>query len=373
MSKRSCAAPSSETRFVGYRAAIRGALVLTALVLTALVLAATGRADSPVRRSFHGVVVQSPLDSEDISRMRHGRVGTVRLLIPWNIVERTEGRYDFSKLDREFAAIASAGARPQPFVFGSPRWLRAEPSIPPPLTTPGAGGWRAFLIAVTARYGRDGTFWRGRGETAAVKRWQIWNEANLDGLWAPQADPHAYGRLLRISERAIHAVDRRAEIVLSGLAPTGAGIYPGEFLRQLYRSPRVVRAFDSVALHPYGTTVGDVRRQVQGLRKVMRRGGTPKRPLLVTEIGWGSDGPRGRSLAGSDKMQARLLTRTYSLLARNRFRWRIPSVAWFAWRDTNGAAICHFCFSSGLFENGGRAKPAWKAWKRSAREWRAKP
>jgi Beta-galactosidase len=147
-----------------------------------------------------------------------GVVGTIRIPTYWMHCEPRPGEYDFEALDRVVGRAADAGIRVLPFVYGSPAWVAAEPASPP-LAKEDRASWARFLRVLVRRYGPGGTFWEGRARKRPIRRWQLWNEPNFPVFWAPRPSPAGYARLLATGARAVRGEDRRARIVLAGLAP----------------------------------------------------------------------------------------------------------------------------------------------------------
>ncbi|HSS04285.1 MAG TPA: hypothetical protein VLK89_03725 [Solirubrobacterales bacterium] len=227
-----------------------GALVLTlALVLSLSVASSTAAAPS----GFFGITAQS-LSAPDFARME-GIAGTVRVAFDWSQIEPRPGSYDFAATDELVGEAADHRVRVRPYVYGTPRWLTADPAQPPLATARERTGWAAFLRRLVARYGPGGNFWEGRTRRAPIVAWQIWNEPNFLLFWRPRPAPAGYARLLAISARAIRREDRNASIVTAGVAPVEAGMLPWAFLERMYRVPGVRRSFDAVGLHPYGGSV----------------------------------------------------------------------------------------------------------------------
>jgi hypothetical protein len=138
------------------------------------------------------------------------------------------------------------------------------------------------------------------------------------------------------------------------------------FLRRLYRVNGIKRFFDGVALHPYAANVGVLAHHVRQIRRVMRRAGDRRTGLWLTEIGWGSEANSPVSFEVGRRGQARMVTRAYRYLRRNRRALNLKRVYWFTWRDVRPAP-CNFCDSSGFFRAGPRLrpKPAWFAFTRA--------
>jgi hypothetical protein len=325
-----------------------------------LVSAPSAVARPAVPRGFFGVVPQGPLSAADFGRM-HGVVGTLRIPIYWPRVEPRAGELDFTALDAVVSAAAGSGVRVLPFVYGTPAWLAADPARPP-LSAGAISAWTDFLRALVDRYGPRGDLWGGGSSRMAIRQWQIWNEPNFLLFWRPRPSPAGYARLLRTSARAVRGADRGAQIVAAGLAPVEGGMLPWTFLRKLYAVPGVRATFDLAAVHPYSSSLGGMAYQVRKARQVMAAAGDGNKPLLVSELGVASDSRLPTAFNWGARGQASFLRGAYGLLLRERRRWHIAGVDWYAWQDMSAAdPHCVFCEYAGLFDPSGKPKPAWRA------------
>lgn len=345
-------------RFSGVRPALCG-LILTVALLLPTAAPATAR---PVglSRGFFGVVPQSPLTAPDFVRMR-GVIGTLRIPIFWPQIESRRGEFDFGELDRTVSGAAAVGVRVLPFVYGTPRWLASEPTLPP-LTGSAQRAWAGFLRVLVRRYGPGGDAWQATASPLPVRSWQIWNEPNFLLFWRPRPSPAGYAKLLGVSSRAIRGVDPGARIVTAGVAPVEAGMLPWAFLRKLFAIPGVGRQIDMVAVHPYAIQLSDVAYQIRMARRAMARAGLARMPLLISELGIASGARLPTGFDRGVRGQAAFLRRAYKTLLRQRQRWRIAGVDWYAWRDMPlPDPHCVFCQFAGLFDRDDDPKPAWWA------------
>ncbi len=335
------------------------------LVLVLLVVGDTpSAAMGALSRGFFGVVPQGPLTTRDFDRMG-GVVGSLRVSFGWDRIEPRPGVYDFAETDQLVGLAASRGIRVLPFVASSPLWLTGDHERPPQGTARGRAEWGAFLRHLVHRYGPRGSFWRGRLHRMPIRRWQIWNEPNFLLAWHPRISPRGYGRLLGVAARAIHSVDRGAEIVAAAVAPVEAGMLPWVFVRELYDVPGIRRDFDVMAVNPYASTVAGVEYEIRHVRHAMALAGDSGTPLRVTELGVASNGVFPNPFDKGRRGQANFLLRAYKRLLARRRRWRIAGVDWFAWQDLGyNDTHCVFCQYAGLFDVEGRAKPAWHAFRR---------
>ncbi|MGB2850462.1 MAG: hypothetical protein WBC01_02240 [Solirubrobacterales bacterium] len=348
--------------------------VLAGIICAGLsaLLIAPAQASARPPAEFYGVVTQfGSLSEAEAARMRRGGVGTVRFLIPWQGVERLAGSYDWQFVDDQIEAIESAGAVPLPVLYGLPQWL-GEPRTPP-LGSPDAElGWQSFLGEAVDRYGPGGELATADPEYVPLRSWQIWNEPNLPSFWG-NSTPSASGymRLLRLSALAIRERDPGAELIAAGLSPASNGVPPPKYLKRLYDRYAKLGLepdFNQISLNPYAGSVRESRLQVAKFSRTAKAATGRRPPLLIAEVGWGSSGPKRHPVSGTQAEQARRLKTAYRMFARKRRDWRIKAVLWYAWRDVPADIdACIFCSFVGLFDADGRAKPAWKVFRRVAR------
>jgi hypothetical protein len=340
---------------------VRARGLALALVLVGLLVPASALAVPP---GFFGVVPATPLGPADFERMGDLGIG-VRIGVQWPEVEPSPGLFDFSALDRIFGEAADRGVRVLPQLAGSPAWLGGGAERPPVRSAAALAAWRSFVLATAERYGRGGSFWQGRAKSAPPVYWQVWNEPNLKFFWRPKPSAAGYARLLHVSAVAIHAADPRARVLVAGLAPARGEVLPWEFLRALYRVRGFAHDADLIALHPYEVRIGGIEYEVRRMRREMAVAHDGRTGLLVTEFGAASHSEvpsvYDLGLAG----QARFLEAAYTLLERNRARWRIAGAYWYTWQDTlEPNPACPFCQGAGLFDDRGVPKPAWRALRR---------
>jgi polysaccharide biosynthesis protein PslG len=329
-----------------------------------VLLAPTALAQAP--RSFYGVISANDPDSGEIARMGAGKVGTLRINFVWGAVQFREGAaYDWSHYDAIIGQAAQNGIRVLPTVYSSPTWAAAENYHPPARRL--WGEFRAFVHAAVARYASNGAFWSQHPNIPKIPiiDWQLWNEPNLQLFWLPKLSPKSYVGLLRVFTRAVRNGDPSGRVLLAGLFPypTTRGIVIGiplkPYLSGIYRQKRAKALFDGVAIHPY---VGEPHRAldwVKRTRRIMSWFRDRKTPIWITEIGWTTEGIPS-SLTVSPQQQAAHLSRTYTLLAAGRRRYRISGVVWYSWRDVPGPAFALFNHT-GLFTEAFEPKPAWHA------------
>jgi hypothetical protein len=363
---------------------------LAAVAVSALVLLSSVSSAVALPSNFWGVVPQGTLSVEQMERLKRGGVTTIRVPISWAGVQRSSGGpYDFSGVDAVVATAAAARVNVLPFVFSAPPWAvpqevvdrrhgASAPRTLPVRTGAQRAGWSAFVSATVARYGPNGSFWAENPALAPrpMRTWQIWNEPNFM-YFVGRPNPRDYGKLVKISNTAIKAVDPRAKLVLGGLfaypkqatfkSKPRRALFATEFLQQLYRTtPGIKSKFDAVALHPYSTKYQDLDVGIEAVRKTLKANRDPGVDIWITELGWSSGRPSAangfNSYEKGPSGQAKQLKGAYTLLLKHQVKWRIKSIFWYSVDDN--AAICNFCDGSGLFGPGFAPKPAWSAFVR---------
>ena len=335
-------------------------LALAAVLATGLAVAGSASAQAP---GFFGVAPQSgvgTLEEEDFTLMEEAGVGSLRFLANRPSLTLADGTVNTGVLDHAIGNAAARGIKSLPVLFERPA----------PTTTAQRRALAGFAGELAARYGPGGDYWDGDfelqhpGATALpVLSWQVLNEQNGRAYYGRKPSPKAYAKTLRMTARAIKSVHPGAEIVLGGMfgTPSRKGSMTSwKFLDRLYRVKRIKREFGTVAIHPYGRNLKQIRLQVERIRKVMRRNRDRKSRVRVTELGWGSRAG-GHSLNKGLQGQARMLRKAFGMLAGNRGRWRISGVHWFSWQD--GEVGCPFCPTAGLLRDDRSTKPSFNAFR----------
>jgi len=343
----------------------RRAIVVAGLVLSLLVPSTAAAA----RSEFFGIVAYT-LDDQDIQGMANARVRTNRFVLKWGWTQPSQGSFNWGPTDRSIGKLASRGIRVVPALWGNPDWVAGSPSTPPIGGPVGEQAWRDFLGALVARYGPGGSYWAtgypqqyGAGATPLpIRSWQIWNEPNLQKFFAPYPSPGQYARLVQISYGAIKSRDPKAQIVLAGM-PGYGDMKAWDFLKGFYSVPQIKNYFDAVALHPYGSSLAQVRLEIQNVRNVMTNGADGATPLWLTEFAWGSAPPDNFGINRGLTGQAQMLFSSFKMILSHRSAWNVQRLFWYHWRDPLNASGCSFCASAGLLNYNRTPKPAYNTFR----------
>ncbi len=296
--------------------------------------------------------------------MKRGGIRSYRALLSWNYVWPSFGSPpNWGYFDIQVALAAQAGINVLPFVWSTPSWLDPDFRTLPIHTAAQRAVFAAFLRKAVKRYGPHGQFWKLHPTLPylPIRAWQIWNEE--DSIYfADHVSVPEYGRLLKLSSKAIKAADPGAAVVVGGLY--GRRWLPKtlsavNFLKRLYKVKGIKSSFDAVALHPYVNEIPDLRIMILKMRSVMKKARDGRTPLWLTEFGWGSGNNLTDGFNKGLQGQRKHLVDAYRMLIAHQRRWRIARTYWFSWDDDSKPDACFYCSSSGLFTTNGQAKPAW--------------
>jgi hypothetical protein len=355
-------------------------LWLAVFAIAAFGALAAAPAALAVPGTFWGVVPQKVPSAEQLQRLKAGGVDSIRVPISWGSVQPTRGAiFDWSSSDDYVAAAVAAGIEPFPFLSTAPSWAVpvdrrfGSPAFLPVRSGKQRSGWQQFVRGAVLRYGPNGSFWAENPglPRRPIRAWQIWNEPNFK-YFVGRPNPAEYGRLVQLSSATIRAADRRAKIVLGGLfaRPIEAtfkkkppqAYFAADFLNQMYAStPGIKSKFQGVALHPYTGSYKNLTSRIEEFRSVLKFNRDAGKGLWLTEVSWSSE-PRQRnnSFARGLSGQARELRGAFRLFRGKQPKWHLQRVYWFSIADYAG--LCNFCGGSGLFAEGFKAKPAWRAY-----------
>jgi hypothetical protein len=347
------------SRIVALAAAVG---VLWLVVVTS---ASAASAVAKVPSGFVGVNIDGTLaDGQPslppaLSTMVGTGVESVRVAFNWANAQPTEaGPYDFSQTDLVVGDAARDGLTVLPVVLYTPSWdARPNPSGTIAIPQDDAP-YAAYLTALVKRYGPNGTYWADNPTLPKrpIREWQIWNEPNFTFYWPTRPFAPSYVALVKAAHTAIKQADPGAQVVLAGM-PNDAWNY----LQKIYNVPHASQYFDVVAVHPYTVIPSNVILFLQKMRAVMKRNGDPRKPLVITEMGWNSSIGHKPSddfcCQSTAARQAAKVKSVLPLLAQNRAALKLQAFYYYTWAShgTNGGPSANW---AGIFQiNGSRLVP----------------
>jgi hypothetical protein len=365
---------------------------LTATLTIVMVLGVFAANAAALPAKFFGVVPQSVLSQEQFNILKKGGVQTMRVPIEWPAVQpERNGQYEWATFDPLIERASQSGIELLPFLVGTPTWAVPNATIPGtggakasahlPAAGTAATAWANFLKAAVARYGPGGEYWKQNPlvPEVPINNWQIWNEPNFK-YFVAKPNPTEYGKLVKVSSTAIHAVNPAAKVILAGMFAKPAGArhravknpktivdgtsinwFAAYFLEQMYKTnPGIKSSFAGVALHPYVGRYRALPGEIEEFRNVLKANGDGSKPLWITELGWSSEPPQ----PGAENVfqvgaagQARELKGAFTLLQQDQVKFHLQRVYWFSVDDA--PETCNFCNGSGLFKKGFIPKKSW--------------
>ena len=367
-------------------------LASAALALLLLLLLAAPAADARVPFGWVGTNADGPLLTSprvdlggETGVMAGAGLESMRFTLDWRsaqpyatasdvpITERSRFRdedgvpTDWARTDRIVGAAAERGMTVLPVVQIAPRWAARYPgdfSSPPSDPAP----YGRFTAALARRYGPAGTFWTERPDLRPqpIRAWQIWNEPSLRDFWKDTPWARDYVALMRSARIHLRSVDPGAKVVHAGLPNKS-----WTDLARVYRVNGARRYFDAVAIHPFTARVEGVVEILRRNRRVMRKFGDRRTPLLVTELSWPSaQGKIDRTYGFNvtERGQARKARKALLTLAKERRRLRIASVYWYTWltADRRDDYPFDYAGASRLTDDKVVRKPAFYALRKTA-------
>ncbi len=241
----------------------------------------------------------------------------VRIDFPWSVMEPSPGVYDWTHVDRVVGAASARGLKVLALPAYTPAWARpgcGTDKCPP--ADPDT--FARFVAEAGRRFGPD-----------RVQAWELWNEPNIPGFWAPKPNIDAYATLLAKGAAALKAARPGAYVVSAGLSPAytdGTNVSPIDSVKRLY-ALGAMRNVDAVGIHPYsakalpltaGTESWNTFLQMSVVHDVMVANGYGDKQVWGTEFGVAT-GTSAQST--TEEQQAAIITQGYSRLADGTWPW----------------------------------------------------
>jgi hypothetical protein len=381
---------------------------LSAVLLVAALLATTASARG-LKTGFSDNDIFDPSASPSVNRgqwldrAKEARAGIIRITVDWRNTTRNKPQnpkdpgdpaYGFSRLDAAISSAKMRGFNVLLTVGRAPSW--AEGKHPPKRIEPGA--WKPnpraygkFGQALARRY--SGHF---RG-LPRVSDFEVWSEPNLTQFLAPQWKhkrkfaPIRYRKMLNRFYKGVHAAQPKATVLAGATSPFGDSrkhqlypthprMHPMVFLRTVLCLNKKLKRdkkckgkahLDAVSAHPLNiengphykphskndsqvanfSRVGRIVRAAKRAHTVRPKG---RKSLWATEAGMISDPPNPRG-AGLQK-HARWVEEALYLLWKQGAKVVVNLNIRDPKYDPNRPAGAQF--TTGLYLNGGKAKPA---------------
>jgi arabinogalactan endo-1,4-beta-galactosidase len=222
----------------------------------------------------------------------------VRMDLYWDLVEQTEGVYDWTLADARFDSADALGLKVLWIVHASPAWARTAGEASNVWLPTDTADYITFLTAALNRYKNRGTL--------GCHHWQIWNEINTVWHNGDPTDYAGYVALLSAAHGTIKSADPTAKVILGPILRGGqedaefGAVRDTTYLTNLYAAG-AKPYFDVLAYHAYcypydpasttepvytaGASVEHGWQGVAPIKAVMTANADAGKPLWITE--WG--------------------------------------------------------------------------------------
>ncbi|MGV0851335.1 Ig-like domain-containing protein [Mycolicibacterium phlei] len=220
-----------------------------------------------------------------LDMLKAAGVTNIRILVPWMGVEPIDDTWSWAAVDR---MVNGAYARDIEVlaVLNSPPIWASVPNVPLLAGRPASvAEFAEYAAMVATRY------------AGKISAYEIWNEQNYWGFWAPGPNAAEYTELLKAAYPAIKAADPDAVVLVGGLAPVldffNITANPVRFVQEMYAAG-AAGYFDAIAFHPYlygakfsvgANTWQTPRWQLNQIYALMVANGDGNKKIWATEYG----------------------------------------------------------------------------------------
>jgi hypothetical protein len=291
--------------------------------------------------------------------LKAAHAGWVRFDINWNSIQYAgASSYDWTAFDAVVKGATARGLRVLGTLLYTPPWARPAGSSP---TTPptNLADYAAFAKVAAQHFAPLG-----------VHNFEIWNEPNIDGFWAPSPDPVRYTAMLKLAYTAIKSADPASTVVSAGLSPYGsygevttARINPLNFLQTMYANG-AHGSMDAVGWHPYSyparteyaawSAWSQMSETSPSARSIMTANGDAGAKIWATEYGV----PTGTASSSfTEAAQAQYVTEAITKF--KTFSWAGPAFL-YSGRDA-GTDMSNIENAFGFIRNDWSLKPSYAA------------
>jgi hypothetical protein len=241
----------------------------------------------------------------------------VRMDLIWRVTEKEKGKYDFSAYEPFLAALDKQNIHAILVLdYGNP--LYADPGDKEPFTS--RVGTREFRQSYAAWAAAAVAHFAGRGCI-----WEIWNEPDWKGFWAPTPSVTNYIGLATAADAAIHQAAPNEPIVGPATATMNF-----DFLEACFQAG-LLGDWAAVSVHPYRH--GEPESATDDylhLRAIIAKYAPADRTVPIISSEWGYS-TLWKGL--NEAKQADYLTRVFQ----TNIGSGIPLSIWYDWREESGS------------------------------------
>jgi prepilin-type N-terminal cleavage/methylation domain-containing protein len=289
-----------------------------------------------------GVVIHSnSYDTHDLDMIAASGCKVVRTDLQWNLVEGTQGHYNFSPSGSNYDQLsrdcAARGLRVHYILDGGDNGFYGND----PANVAWRQGYANFAAAAVAHFKGSNNIY------------ELWQEPDQDLYWpGGPGNPDQYMATIQLAVPAMRKADIGATIIGPCLSQA---TWPNAFLVPCLQQG-LLNLIDAVSVHPYrsGKSPESVVSDYANLRSLIAQytpAGTTPVPLVSSEWGY-SCATAGQFLAGTPQQQGDYVAR----VALVNLSQGIPLSNWYNWND-NGTDPARTEDNMGIVTYDGTPKP----------------
>jgi hypothetical protein len=265
-----------------------------------------------------------------LAAIRESRPAWVRVFLPWDDVEPTQGSYlpGWISTYQHFFDAVPKGTKIDVDVVGTPAWANGGAGTAAPPSDPNTFAQYVNHL-VTAFHGR-------------VNAWEIWNEESSPNWWSGSVAQFA--ALMKAAYPAIKSADPKAVVIMGANSPEMLAALYGDGIKGYFDGDAVhtdtACNITSPYIYEYNRDTTTVNQYFflgfTGIHAIMAAHGDGSKPIYMTEIGWSSTDAEcqtgewaGQKVAGvSEATQAQYLMQAYHCLAQPKYSY-VKAAMWF--------------------------------------------
>ncbi len=295
---------------------------------------------------------------------------------PADATDPEDPAYDWTRADAVVRGLARRGITPIISLYSTPAWASDIDSPDPGLAVqpaaPRPSDYADVMRALAQRYGGAHTPAGADAPLPQVRRFELWNEPNLNGFMYPQVRDgrrvalETYAEMVHTAYPAIKQANPDAVVIVGAGGPKGSTSRTGTgAMRWLTGLRERGVPLDAYSQHIYPSAAPDVPTSalpswssVGRFLEALDGFDRPGIPLYITEAGYTTAATPYRDSMVTEAQQARYLTRIFELPQLQNDR--VATVVWFNLQDNAN-------WPAGLVRADGSAKPSLKAFRQVVR------
>ncbi|KAK5582716.1 hypothetical protein RB653_004301 [Dictyostelium firmibasis] len=255
--------------------------------------------------------------SQQLTFIKQLPIGWVRIGIPYNQFESTEGVFDLNRFDPQMRQLNASGLNTIVYFTGVPSWFNTVGPTPTP--TPLNASTLPSTIQQQAQFAQ--TLLELANNYTFVKYWQVWDRMNDIPTGATTYDPKTYLDLFNQVLQVFKKEGLQSKLSIGSVYGYGNSNSPGSdanFITDLLNDDSSVfnsipSSFQPYTQYPEGNSLSDISGNSSnyiisnGLVNKLKGTGVSSSMVFSSQWGWSSDNSLGGELQQANNTIKRLL------------------------------------------------------------------